>query len=39
MVGRSFGLKTGDGASDFNLNPNIGFFAAYEGRDEMTDDR
>ncbi len=26
MVGGSLGLKTGDGASEFNLNPNIGFF-------------
>jgi hypothetical protein len=26
MVGGSLGLKTGDGASEFSLDPNIGFF-------------
>jgi hypothetical protein len=28
MVGGGLGLKTGDGASEFNLNPNVGFFVA-----------
>jgi hypothetical protein len=28
MIGGGLGLKTGEGASEFNLNPNVGFFVA-----------